>query len=230
MARTGFAASNNLRYAGAIVSTTPFTVSGWATIPTLGAAGIKTLFFLGNSGATGAADSHEIRLLATTDTVDCQTNTAGGASASATSSTGVPSAGVPFHWAGVFAAANDRRAFINGGSKGTNSTNQAPTTLNRTSLGLRDNVSNANPITGGISHVGVWNIALSDADIAALGAGAHPTKVRPDALVACWPIIGVSPEINLLSNTTTMSIVGSLTQTNDLAPRLRKSRRGAWNV
>jgi hypothetical protein len=71
--------------------------------------------------------------------------------------------------------------------------------------------------------VALWNIALSDADVASLALGIHPFLVHPSALVAYWPLMGASsPEPNLKSNTATMAINGSLSQA--VNPRLMPMR------
>ena len=67
--------------------------------------------------------------------------------------------------------------------------------------------------TGDLAEAAVWNVALTDAEVAALARGIHPFLIRPDALVAYWPILGrYSPEINLKSNSATMAIQGTLSQ------------------
>jgi len=43
-------------------------------------------------------------------------------------------------------------------------------------------------------------VALSAGEVAALGAGASPLAVRPQSLVAYWPLYGnVSPETDIIS-------------------------------
>lgn len=89
------------------------------------------------------------------------------------------------HACNVYASATDRRAFVNGGSKGTNATSLTPTGLNLTEIGRH--VSTL-PMNGRIAEVAVWNVALSDADVAALAAGADPATFTP-APVACWHLL-----------------------------------------
>lgn len=43
---------------------------------------------------------------------------------------------------------------------------------------------------GAIAEAAIWNDALSAADFASLATGVSPLLVRPDALVAYWPLLG----------------------------------------
>lgn len=92
------------------------------------------------------------------------------------------------HACGVIASSTDRRAFLNGGSKGTNATSVTdPPGMDAFSIGDLG-VADTLPMAGLIAHAGLWNIALADADVALLAGGAHPLFVRPDSLVAYWPM------------------------------------------
>lgn len=98
------------------------------------------------------------------------------------------SAGSWQHAAAVFGSSTDRRAFLNGGSKGTNATSVTdPSGLDSVAVGAFAG-AHTFPMFGLIAHAAIWNIALSDAEVAALAAGAHPMMVRPEALVAYWPM------------------------------------------
>jgi hypothetical protein len=60
---------------------------------------------------------------------------------------------------------------------------------------------------GLIAEFGCWNVVLSDAEVAALGAGALPSTVRPNALVGYWPLNGlVSPEPDLSGQAHNMTL------------------------
>lgn len=122
-------------------------------------------------------------------------NTADGTTSStASTSTSYPTSAW-FHAAGVFdiTSGTDRAAFLNGGGKGTQTTNRTPSGINRTSIGLRDDASAAIPFgaagTGYIAMPAIWNTNLTDAEIALLAAGIPPWCVRPGNLVACWPML-----------------------------------------
>lgn len=99
------------------------------------------------------------------------------------------------HACAVFASATDRRAYLNGGGEGTNTVSNVPTGLNNTLLAASQGAAVANFAATRLAEVGVWNVALNTSEIAALAKGVSPLRIRPNALVAYWPLFGVgSPE------------------------------------
>lgn len=226
MARNGWSGSNVLRLGSIMGLARPLTMSCWGKASSL--ASIGTMMALLKAASSGNDDLYKLSL--NTDGTAQILIGATGATSFASTSTSV-STGVWFQASAVFASATDHRVFLNGGGKGTSSTSRTPGTLDRTAIGNRDNAGAAQAFAGELAHAAIWNIALSDAENAML-AFVSPLRVRPDALVAYWPIDGISsPEINLRSNANAISIVGSLSAAND-APIIRpkQSRRGAWNV
>jgi len=93
------------------------------------------------------------------------------------------SANVWHHACGVFAANNDRRAYLDGGSKGTTATGRNPASIDQFYLGRYEAGIYLN---GHIAEAAVWNVALDDAEIASLGKGFRPLLVRPASLLAYW--------------------------------------------
>lgn len=93
------------------------------------------------------------------------------------------------HACGVFSASNARAAFIDGGSKGTDNGNQSPDAQDRTSIGVAGDSSRDSYMSGRIAEVGVWTVALSDAEVALLALGFSPLLVRPESLVFYDPLI-----------------------------------------
>lgn len=49
-------------------------------------------------------------------------------------------------------------------------------------------------MSGDVAHVALWNVALTDDEVASLAAGVSPLRMRRDALIAYWPVGGQSPE------------------------------------
>lgn len=86
-------------------------------------------------------------------------------------------------------ASNDRRVFIDSGSKGTDTGNTTPDNLNRTSLGRAGDASPGGYFDGLIAHPFFYNYAISDAEVAALFAVKHPLLFNPGALAAYWPLM-----------------------------------------
>ena len=97
------------------------------------------------------------------------------------------------HAVAVFSHLSSRTAYVNGGNSGTNTT----TITNElgpsaTSIGVQRFFSNTDYFNGYIAHAAIWSVALSASEVAKLynsGIGVDPRSVRPDALVAYWPLI-----------------------------------------
>jgi hypothetical protein len=102
------------------------------------------------------------------------------------------------HVCGVEASATDRRVFLNGGGKGTNTTSRSPSSVDRTHMAS---------IQGGdlyyeglLAHFGLWNVALTDDEILSLANGVSPLRLRRSALIGCWHLGGQSPDTDLMGN------------------------------
>ncbi len=102
------------------------------------------------------------------------------------------------HCTAVFASATSRSVFINGSSKVTNTTSKTPTGINTTAIGR---VSRATPAfynDGQIHWPAIWSVALTDAEVLRLAQGVDPRMIRPQNLVAFWPLTtpGTSQEFD----------------------------------
>lgn len=212
MSRRDWSTSNFLRYASGVATVAPLTIACWAKTSITATA--QSIVGLYTSGSAFNRNSFILQL-STGDAVRFSTADGAGQSNASTSTT--ISANTWFHACGRTSSASSRDAYLNGGGKGSNATSATPTGINRTSVGVGDGSSASNQFapagTGDIAEVAIWSIALSDADIATLATGVSPLSVHPESLVGYWPVIGVnSPENNLLSNTSVLSVQGSLSQ------------------
>ena len=102
---------------------------------------------------------------------------------------------------GVWVSSTDRRAYIDGGSKGTNTTSRVLSNASdRVSIGRAGDSTPGNYMSGRIAEAAIWDVALTDTEIARLLR--QPFRyVRPANLVAYWPLWGLhSPEIDLSGN------------------------------
>ena len=97
--------------------------------------------------------------------------------------------GVWNHAAATFTNSTLRAAYHNGGSKGIATTSITPTGLDRTCIGRAGDSTPGIYLLGEIAEVGIWDIALSDADVAMLGKGFSPLSVKPINLVAYFPLL-----------------------------------------
>jgi hypothetical protein len=94
------------------------------------------------------------------------------------------------HAAGVFAAVDDTRVYIDGGSKQTTAVSSTPSGIDKTALGvLLRSGANLWYMSGLIAEAAIWNIALSDAEVAVLAEGYSPLLVHPQNLVFYAPLI-----------------------------------------
>jgi hypothetical protein len=94
------------------------------------------------------------------------------------------------HACGVYESTTNRHAYIDGGSKGSDTTSNTSDTVTDIGIG---NLIRANPIvgmSGRIAEVGIWNVALTDAEVAILAKGYSPLFVRPQNLVVYVPLVG----------------------------------------
>jgi len=115
--------------------------------------------------------------------------TGGGASQQANTTTGY-NANTWSHACGVATSSNLRAVYLNGGANGTNTTSVTPSTPNRLTIGSR--LATGIPgifLDGSIAEVGIWNDALTAAEIASLANGMTCDKVRPQSLVFYAPLV-----------------------------------------
>ena len=64
------------------------------------------------------------------------------------------------HACAIFASATDRRVFIDGGSKGTNSTDVTPTGLNKTIIGRWGDRNPTGHMSGMIAEVAIYDLSV----------------------------------------------------------------------
>jgi len=177
--QVGTGNSARLHVGSAVVDAYPFTIAGWAkpnaAAMTLGA-GIAAV-----STAPPSTEGHSARFSGATagDPVRAA-SFIGGASGIAATTAGF-SQDTWTHFATVFAAADSRTAYIDGGDKGTDATSKAIGTLVDTFIGAH-NYTDAT-FDGYIGFVGIWDIALSDGEVASLADGAYPDAVQAEHLV-----------------------------------------------
>jgi hypothetical protein len=112
-----------------------------------------------------------------------------GSSSDGASASSAPGVSEWFHGCGVWAAADDRRCYLNGGNKGTNATTVTVASPNQFRVGVTGDSTPYGYHDGKIAEVGLWNVALTDAEVAILGAGYSPLFVKPENLIAYWPLI-----------------------------------------
>jgi hypothetical protein len=177
-----------LSTASAPVTDVPLTLCCWAKCN----AQFAGLVSVG--AETSATSGHYYRLSVNTDGTVGAFSAAGAAiAANAAATTSSFTNGTWFHAAGVFSADNSRTVYLNAGSSvsNTNSVNVDPSLVTEVRIGRRHLLigNETGFFTGDIAEVGIWNAALTAAEIASLADGMTCDKVRPNALVAYFPLI-----------------------------------------
>lgn len=93
------------------------------------------------------------------------------------------------HVAGVFTSTVSRSLYVGGDSEVTNVDNQAECSIDTVSVARRGDSTPSAYLAASIAEAAIWNAALTDAEVAILAEGISPLLIRPDALVAYWPLL-----------------------------------------
>jgi hypothetical protein len=203
----GFNGSTQYLIGGsAPVSAVPLTMACW---------------FIGNSTLTGALMSlgtnggtarYSLVAAGTAggDPIQAGTTNSGGTGANGTTSTGFTT-GPWYHACGVFASTTSRSAYLNGAGKGTDTTS-ITASADRTLIGARINGGTVGAFyTGRVADAAIWNIDLTDAEVASLATGMSPLLIRPQSLVFYAPLYRnfVDYKGMSLTNTAGVTVVDS---------------------
>lgn len=115
-----------------------------------------------------------------------------------------------WHYAtGVFTSSTSRDVFIDGGGKGSNTDTFAPSGVNRVSVGRKGGPTPADYFSGRIAEAAIWDVALTDVEVAVLATGVSPLRVRPANLKGYWPIFGASPETDYSGQGNNLTVTGA---------------------
>ena len=104
---------------------------------------------------------------------------------------GTVSANVWNHYAGVFVSGSSRTPYTNGVAGAENTTTVAAITPTFTNIGAfyAGTATAIQFMDGLIAEVGIWNAALTVAEIASLSKGMICDKIRPQSLVFYAPLV-----------------------------------------
>lgn len=128
----------------------------------------------------------------------------GGTGSDAIGSTAITDSSRWYHVAAVFASAASRKVYVDGVLEGTDTNSVTTTSLNRYAIGARGAPV---PTWGAyasskIAEVGVWNVALSDSEIAQIAKGVNPQRIQLAALKSYVPLCtDLSPDIDITGRT-----------------------------
>lgn len=184
MARGTFSASNYFRTGTALITDVPLTMACWFYQTS---ASNDTLVL----HEANTTDIHRIR--AGSGSTVTASSFKDGPFVGGTSTTGTFSLNVWNHAAGVFASSSSRTAYLNGTAATTETTNVPVPTLVRAGVGAT--YAGGSPLSGYLAAVGIWNVALDAAEIAALAKGFSPHLIRRASLVHHMPLIRGSRDL-----------------------------------
>lgn len=191
------ASSQYLTRSGAAVTAPPFTMACWfysddalieQVLLSLSDTATNTQFFrLGLRGDT-AGDHAEIQ------------TRSGGTADFVETSTGY-SVNTWHHACGVWTSSASRAVYLDGGGAGTSSASVTPSGLDNTNIGATVRLNTNQFMSGRVAEAAIWDVALDAAEVAALAKGFSPLLIRPQSLVAYWPLVGNdSPELDRWKN------------------------------
>jgi hypothetical protein len=94
------------------------------------------------------------------------------------------------HACGVFAGQTSRSVYLDAAGKQTGTVDVPLSDYNVTNIGvLGSGAILGNYWDGDLAHAAIWNVALTDAEVASLAIGFSPLFVRPQNLLAYWPLL-----------------------------------------
>jgi hypothetical protein len=176
------AASSQRLSADAPATPSPMTVACWARPTNTSQAGIIQLITAANS-----VDRIQLVML-TGGAIRINTSSNTSAQADTTQTLSVNTWG---HIAAVIESQSSRTPYLNGVAGATNTTTIANhATFNLMVIGSRWlSGSLGNYFGGQLTEVGIWNVALTQPEIASLAKGMTCDKVRPQSLVFYAPLV-----------------------------------------
>ncbi len=181
MARGPFSPTNNFASSTPITAY-PFTFAAWVQSSDITTGNEIVVLTELPSG-----DSHQlIQAIGGTVRVSSVDFTVGSGTANSTASM---SNNTWSHACGVFSAANSRSAYLNGGNKetDTNNINANMAGMDEIEIGFFRAVGSDRNLD--IAEVGIWDVALSDEEVAALGHGYSCHLIRPQNLIHHMPLM-----------------------------------------
>lgn len=201
--------SQHAEAASAPATAAPLTMACWFRTTTT-SAGARTLMSL-----SASASSHTFQLYQHTTGLGLWMEGTGANQDTADFSNAV-AANTWAHAAAVVASSTSRDVYLNATSIASSSTSVVPASINTTSVGRRGTASPGDYMDGSIAEVGIWNVALTVAELAALAGGARVASIRRSALVFYAPLFGVdSPEADLSGGNRDLTLTNGPTQTID---------------
>jgi hypothetical protein len=176
-----FNGGNYLTTASATASGSPMTIASFYR--TAGSFGNDVIVSVGVNGGTHCNETF------ITNTGNFRATAIGATATGNATSPTTYSTNTQYHICGVFSSSNSRDIYVNGTSVANNAINiGTQNTFDRIAIGAKATTL-AQILAGRVAEVGIWNAALTAAEIASLAKGMTCDKVRPQSLVFYAPLV-----------------------------------------
>ena len=162
----------------------PFTLAAWAY--TSDTTNYLTVLSVGDADDT---DYHVLRLAGGEVGDPVQALSYDGVGSNSANSTAPYPANTWHHVAGVWEASNSRHVYLDGGNEDTSVGNRVIVGADRAAVGVTADSTPFGYMDGRVAEAAIWTVALAKIEIQQLAAGYCPLFVRPQSLLAYWPLI-----------------------------------------
>lgn len=180
-----FDGSQYLRIASAPTTGVPMTIA--AHVRPTSMTGTRTIGAVGQAPQPGR-HRNQIVMLST----GAIRATAGGSTNAFSDSTSTASLNTWCHTAGVFSSLSSRTSYLNGTASSENTTTISQSSFTEVVIAAQQGgVANTyeNQWIGDIAEFGIWNVALTAAEISSLSKGMACNLIRPQSLVFYAPLV-----------------------------------------
>jgi hypothetical protein len=183
-----------LEWSGATppVTAPPFTLACWACTDSDSAD--QALLWIGDKDSPTSCIGVIEMLAASPFPRVCARTISGGIVGSAV--TGNYAVNTWHHVCGVFLATADRTVYLDGTNKGADATGVSGAGANTLAVGCCGDQTPSDYLSGAVAEAAIWSAALSQAEANSLARGFLPVQIRPESLVAYWPLGGFFGQVD----------------------------------
>ena len=171
-----------LSVAQAIVTSPPISMSAWINLNSVSTGNVISI--------DNPADYTAYRIQIASGYLRAAVTTSNSDPFIYAQSTSTVSTGAWLHVAAVYSSSASRTIYF-ANQKATNTDSISISNVTRTVIGATSgfNYVISQLITGTIAEPAIWNVALTDAEIASLAAGFTPDQIRPQSLQFYAPLV-----------------------------------------
>lgn len=119
--------------------------------------------------------------------------------------------GIWLHAAAVYVSDTSRFAYFNGAKSVEDTTSKADPTVQDIFIGINKGAA-TDDAKGSIAEAAIWDVALTDDEIAALAKGVSPLLIRPESLKRYWPLLNDAARGQDVTGRGSLTETGTLTK------------------